>query len=182
MNRNGSMNPAAGRFKSGDKPSSHQQRGRMPPQTTPPSTYFETRVLSLEEGHANLRGEVETLKEKYHELRVSAAKVKEVGCKTQVQSLPPTEPDQHHKNALEFEQELERLTLETRSPVHSEASHKRAQPYISKTKYSTPPHMRSASAASAKPIPRHMRKASKGNSGNAHRYVVRCHMSYSGYA
>jgi len=145
--------------------SMHRQQNNPPSKVThPSSSYLEARVLNLEEEYANLRGEVGTLKEKYHQLRHSDEKEKEAG---EAEAQPPSET-KLDKTAVELGQELEELTSRTRAFTNSEPAQKPVQSTSAKVGYSTPPHLRSASTASSKLdsrlIPPHLRKAVKPDS------------------
>jgi hypothetical protein len=162
------LNPAAGNFKPTNMNNMHRKQNKTPLNMTPsPATYLEARVLSLEEEYANLRGEVGTLKEKYHQLCRSVEKGKEAAV-VEVQPLADVKLDPPHKTIVKLGQELEELTLKTRALTNSEPVQKPVQSSHPKVGHSTPPHLRAASTASdrlgSKLIPPHLRKATKSDS------------------
>ena len=138
MNRNDRhLNPAAGNFKPVTINTIHRQQDSTFLKMTPPSSsYLEARVFNLEEEYAHLRGEVGTLKEKYHQLCHSVTKEKEASG-AEVQPAPDVKLDSTYKTAIELGQELEELTMKTRTLTNSEPAQKPVQSNSAKAGYST---------------------------------------------
>ncbi|KAF2626403.1 hypothetical protein BU25DRAFT_395151 [Macroventuria anomochaeta] len=138
--------------------------------SAPLSPYLEARVLNLEEAHGDLRGEVDTLRDLYHSLCNS------FGKDQTARASPPQDLnlDKSRQSAMQFKQELERLSREVRGSVNGDADEQKASGRNTpKTNGSVPPHMRAASITShgsgQKSLPPHLRggKQSSAVNGNA---------------
>jgi hypothetical protein len=84
----------------------------------PPSPYLEARVFSLEEEHASLREELETLTEMYHTLCSSVNVLRKGGWPVTVGPFQDQALNQSHQCALKFKQELEELTMDVHKLVN----------------------------------------------------------------
>jgi hypothetical protein len=162
MNGNQRLNPAASSYAPGAQPQN------TPSQVSAlPSPYLEARVFSLEEEHLNLREELGSLTELYHNICTSVDKLKKGGWPVTVGPFQEQDPARSHQSALEFKQELEELSREVHKSVEGIADMDKANgTAMSKSNGNMPPHLRGANGASngagSKPLPPHLR----GNNTN----------------
>ncbi|KAF1361114.1 hypothetical protein EJ07DRAFT_164701 [Lizonia empirigonia] len=154
MNHHG-FNPGARNFNPNGRPLDDSQGGSTAHQVSaPPSPYLEARVLNLEEEHADLRSEVDTLKDLYHDLCNSFGKVQQIGRPTLDSSLSDIDLDKSRQSAMQFKDELEQLSREVRESMNGDADEQKANvPDSSKTKSSDPPHVRAARVTSQGSVP-----------------------------
>lgn len=134
--------PDARRFRP-DSSSVHslQKDSTLQQVSSPPSPYLEARLLNLEIAHADLRDEVDTIKDLYHDLRKSFGKVK-----TQAQKTDLTKSRQ---SAMHFKKELEQLSRQVRESVNGDADElKTNSKSTPKANGSVPPHARPSSVNS----------------------------------
>ena len=134
------------------------------------SPYLEARLLNLEVAHADLRGEVDTLKDLYHDLYNSFDKVKRHPW--------DTDPVQSRQSAMQFKQELEQLSREVRGSVNGNADEQKANDTsTSKADGSVRPHVRAASVTSHgsghKSLLPHLRRGKQSGAVNGIAYVLR---------
>jgi hypothetical protein len=140
-----------------------QPNTSMPSQVSaPPSPYLEARVFGLENGHASLRQDVDVITELYHGLCSSVDKLKLGGWPVTVGPFQEQDLAQSHQSAMEFKQELEKLTSEVHKSGDSVADVEKANATVTpNANGSVPPHLRGTSGASSglvtKSLPPHLR-------------------------
>lgn len=122
--------------------------------------------MNLEEEHANLRGEVCSLTEMYHDLYSSVGELKRGGWPVTVGPFQAQDLTQSHLQAMRLKQELEELSLEVHKSVKGVADVDKVNGTTTPmANITTPPHLRAASvagsAASSKSLPPHMRGKAK---------------------
>jgi hypothetical protein len=140
------FNPTANGF----APNGTQQNGKASQVSSAHSSpYIEARVFNLEEEHANLRGDVETLRELYHGLSFSVDKLKKCGWPVYVGPFREVDVNKSHQNAVQFSLELEKLKDEVHDSVSGDADVQKANGMAPpKTNGSVPPHLRASSLTS----------------------------------
>jgi hypothetical protein len=153
------LNPTVHSF----APNGAQQNGTASQVSAPPSPYLEARILNLEEGHVDLRGEIDTLKELYHDVSFSVDKLKKGGWPVHVGPFQEVDIKKSHHDAMQFSHELEKLKDEVHVSVDGGADVQKANGMApSKTNGSVPPHLKTSSVTSGgtvtKSIPPHLRK------------------------
>ena len=158
MNGNNRLNPAATSYSPGSQP----QNSMISQVSAPPSPYLEARVFNLEEEHASLRGEVDTLTDMYHDLCSSVDKLKQGGWPVTIGPFQEQDLTHSHLCAMEFKQELEDLSREVHMSVDGVADVEKVNGTTTpKANASMPPHLRAASgsnnAAGLKSLPPHLR-------------------------
>ena len=139
--------------------------------STPLSPYLEARFFNMEEEYANLRGDVDTLKELYHGLSSSIDKLKKGGWPVHVGPFQEVDLTQSHQNAIRFKEELEKLGREFHEAVDGIADNQKMKTTAtSETNSSVPAHMGPASADSkamvSKSLPPHVRASMKTGISN----------------
>lgn len=147
----------------------------MPHQVSaPPSPYLEARISYLEDRHADLHGEVDTLKDLYRDLYNSFDKVRQGGQSTHAHPSQDLDPTESRQSAIQLKQELEQLSREVRESVNSDADEQKANGCsTSKANDSVPAHVRVDSVTShgsgTKSLPPHLRGAKQSGilNGNA---------------
>jgi hypothetical protein len=138
-------------------------QGNSTPQQvrSPPSPYLEARLLNLEVAHGDLRGEVDTLKDLYHDLYNSFGRATRDAAPTHTNSPQSHDLAKSRQSAMQFKQELELLSREVRESVNGNANDQKASSGSTpKANRSLPPHARAASVASndtKKSLPPHLR-------------------------
>ncbi|KAL1800663.1 hypothetical protein ACET3X_001005 [Alternaria dauci] len=164
------MNPAANNF----APTRARQHCTASQVSTPSSPYLEARVLNLEEGHANLLEDVNSLRELYQGLSSSVDKLKKGGWPVHVDPFQEVDAKTSHQDAVQFRTELETLKDEVHGSVNGSADVEKANSMASpKMNGSMPPHLRAASTTSSdtakRSLPPHLRgkKAESSNNGSA---------------
>lgn len=164
MNHHG-FNPGARNFNPHGRPMDNSQGGSIAYQVSaPPSPYLEARILNLEEEHADLRSEVDALKDLYHDLCNSFGKVQQIGRPTLDSSLSEIDLVKSRQSAMHFKDEFEQLSREVRESMNGDADEQKAKVLdSSKTESSDPPHMRAArvtrQGSGMKSLPPHLREA-----------------------
>ncbi|CAO2652840.1 Nn.00g022510.m01.CDS01 [Neocucurbitaria sp. VM-36] len=162
-----SFNPTANNFApSGRNNKIQPQNNGSKPVSALPSSYIESRVLNLEEEHATLRGDVNTLKEMFHDLSFSVEKLKRGGWPVRVGPFQDVDLNKSHQSALEFKTELEMLGREVHQSVDNSADMLKVNDLAASTMNgSVSPHAPSSSVASnstaSKSLPPHLRGATK---------------------
>ncbi|KAI4623095.1 hypothetical protein J4E83_004485 [Alternaria metachromatica] len=131
------MNPAANNFAP-----TGSRHGAPSQVSTPSSPYLEARTLNLEEGHAKIRADIDTLQEMYHGLSLSVDKLKKGGWPVHVGPFQEVDVQKSHQSAVEFGIELEKLKEEVQGSVNGGAD-------VQKVCSSTPPHLRTSSDTSS---------------------------------
>lgn len=115
--------------------------------STPPSPYLEARLLNLEQEHLDLRQDVDSLNELYHQLSSTFNTSKK--AKKPFDSIEEQDPTKSRQSALQLQRELESLSKEAHDIM------------MSKVNGGLPPNLRTASGASngaaAKSLPPHLR-------------------------
>ena len=155
----------------------HPQEHSTPHQVSaPPCPYIEARVLNLEEEHVDLRGEVDSLKDLYHDLCNSFGKVQEGGRAVHSGPTPDMDLDKSRRSAMQFKDELEQLSREVRESMNGDADAQKANGHsTSKANGSVPQHARPASATSHRSgttsVPPHLRGGKKPGPVNSNMYV-----------
>jgi hypothetical protein len=153
-------------------PNGAQQSGTASQVSAPASPYLEARILNLEEGHADLRGDIDTLKELYHGISFSVDKLKKGGWPVHVGPFQEVDVKKSHQDAVQFSQELAKLKNQVHVSVNGGADVQKASGMApSKTNGSVPPHLRTSSVTSGgtvtKSLPPHLRnKATASANGN----------------
>jgi hypothetical protein len=138
-------------------------QGNSTPQQvrSPLSPYLEARLLNLEVAHGDLRGEVDTLKDLYHNLYNSFGRATRDAAPTHTNSPKSHNLAKSRQSAMQFKQELELLSREVRESVNGNANDQKASSGSTpKADRSLPPHARAASVASngtKKSLPPHLR-------------------------
>jgi hypothetical protein len=159
MNGTKVLNPGAISYAPGTQPKPGMTSQVSPSPT--PSPYLAARVLNLEDGHVNLREDVDALTEKYHALCSSLDDLKLGGRSATVG--PSQQQDPTHQSALRFKQELEELTSQVHKKVDGVANVEKTNgTTMLKANVSVPPHLRgvngtSNGAGQQKSIPPHLR-------------------------
>jgi hypothetical protein len=158
------FNPMANDF----APNDTQQNGTASQVSAPPSPYLEARILNLDEGHADIRGEIESLKELYHGISFFVDTLKKGGWPVHVGPFQEVDVKKSHQDAMQFSQELRQLKDEVRMSVNGGTDVQKANGMApSKTNGSVPPHLRTASVTSGgtvtKSLPPHLRKKMSAN-------------------
>jgi hypothetical protein len=152
------MNPAANNFAQ----SGPRRNGTASHASTPSSPYLEARVLNLEEGHAILRDDINTLQELYRGLSFSVEELKEGVGPVHVRPFQEVDVEKSHQSAAHFGAELTKLKEEIQASVNGDADvHKPNSITTPKMSGSTPAHPRTASATSGSTaknsLPPHLR-------------------------
>jgi hypothetical protein len=153
-----SLNPTAVSYAPNSQPN-----GNMASQVSAPSSpYLEARVQNLEEGHAELREEMDDLTEFYHKLCSSVDRLKRGGWPVTVGPFQETDLTESHQHAMSFKQELEQLSREVQKSVNGDADVEKANGSMTVKKPSRlPPHLRAAATTDngtdKKPLPPHLR-------------------------
>ncbi|KAF1843403.1 uncharacterized protein K460DRAFT_290945 [Cucurbitaria berberidis CBS 394.84] len=134
--------------------------------SAPPSPYLEARVFNLEEEHATLCSDVDTLKELYHGLSFSIDKLKKGSWPVNIGPFHEADLTRSHQSAMQFKSELEKIASEVHRSVNSCADmHKGNGTATTKMNGSMPPHRKAPSVASngtvSKSLPPHLRRAKK---------------------
>jgi hypothetical protein len=120
----------------------------MTPVSAPPSPYLEARVLGLEQGHADLRNNLDALTELYHDLSTSVDKLKKGAWAVTVGPFQEQDPIQSHQCALKFKEELEKLNRQVRQSVEHDADEEKSNGTVTpKANSSLPPHLRAPSSS-----------------------------------
>lgn len=151
--------------------------------SSPSSPYLEVRLLNQEIAHGDLRGEVDNIKDLYHDLYSSFGRV--TGDAASLHASSPNNIDiaKSHERALQFKQELEQLGREVRESVNGDADDQKANSGSTpKANGSVPSHARAASVASDgtnKSLPPHLRKQLGGANGDA--YVQQAYRECQAY-
>ncbi|KAJ8107788.1 hypothetical protein OPT61_g8623 [Boeremia exigua] len=132
--------------------------------SAPPSPYLEARLLNLEVAHADLRGEVDTLKELYCDLQHAFGKVN--------QHPQDTDPVKSRQTAAQFKRELEQMSHDVHAAVNGHADNEKVNGNgACKPNGSVPPHMRAASVAShesdRKSLPPHLRGSKQSSAAKS---------------
>ena len=153
------FNPTVNEF----PPNGPQQNGTASQVSAPSSSYLEARMLNLEKGHADLRGDIDTLKEFYHGISFSVDKLKKGSWPVHVGPFQEVDVKRSHQDAMQFSQELAKLKDEVHVSVNGGADVQKANGMTpSKTNGSVPPHLRTPSVTSGgtatKSLPPHLRK------------------------
>ncbi|KAF1830715.1 hypothetical protein BDW02DRAFT_641949 [Decorospora gaudefroyi] len=171
------FNPTANKF----APSSDQQNSKASQVGTPPfSPYLEARVVNLEEKHANLRDEVETLREFCHGLSSSVDQFKESRLPIHVGPSQNFDLKKSQQDAEQLSRDLENLKKEAHVPVNGDANVQNANGMDPiKDTGSVPPHLKASSVTSGgtvkKSLPPHLRgktvDLSNGNGTQEHHVV-----------
>ncbi|KAI8931230.1 hypothetical protein NX059_011578 [Plenodomus lindquistii] len=165
-----------------------QQKSNLGKETsTPLSPCLETRVLSLEERHAELQGDVRSLQELYDRLTLSMDKMKKGHWPVRFGPCQDLDVSESHKKAMDFKAELEKLENEVKVSVHGDADPKKADDKAPakvfgmasvrgdnadpvKVNGNVPPHMRAAGVANSgtamASLPPHLRRMKKNDDGN----------------
>ncbi|KAJ4337906.1 hypothetical protein N0V95_008201 [Ascochyta clinopodiicola] len=175
MNHHHSFDPSARNFNPNGGPVNGPQGSSTPRLVSaPPSPYLEARVLNLEDEHADLREEVDNLKDLYHDLCNSFGKVRRDAQPRRANFPRDTDPASSRQTAIQFNQELEQLSREVRKSVNGDADKQKANDRSAlKPNSSVPPHVKAASVTSrgtgAKSLAPHLRgvKQSGTVNGNA---------------
>ena len=146
----------------GDSMNNARGHSAPPHVSAPPSPYLEARLLSLEQAHLDLHGEVGDLRDLYHDLRNSFHEDKlrsplTIACSSQAIDVTVS-----RQTAMQFKQELEQSSREVRESVNSDAGEQKANDGSTpKTSGSVHPCMRAASVTShvsgQKSLPPHLR-------------------------
>ncbi|UPX20966.1 uncharacterized protein EKO05_0011173 [Ascochyta rabiei] len=163
MNHHHSSDPSARYFNPSGSPVNGLQGSSTPHQmSAPPSPYLEARVVNLEDKHADLREEVDILKDLYHDLCNLFSKVRQNAQPIRANSLGGTDPVSSRQTAMQFKQELEHLSREVCESVNGDAGEQKANDRsILKPGGSLPPHVKSASVTDrgtgAKSLAPHLR-------------------------
>jgi hypothetical protein len=158
MNTHTRLNPAASSYAPGSQPHNNMSSQVSPP----PSPYLESRIDSLEDGHASLREDVDSITEMYHRLSSSVDKLQKGGWPVTVGPFQEQELKMSHLRAMEFKQELEELSREVHESVDGVPDVEKVNGTVTpKANRSMPPHMRAAGGASngvgSKTLPPHLR-------------------------
>lgn len=99
--------------------------------SAPNSFYLESRVLNLEAAFTDLHHEVDTLKERYHNLHASISKG----------GPQPVDLVKSCQSAKQFEKDLEQLSREVRASITGQANEPKTTGSVTSQK-SVPPHLR----------------------------------------
>jgi hypothetical protein len=161
-----SFNPGAQNFNPNNGPKSRPHESSVREQVSaPPSPYLEARILHLEEGHADLRADVDVLKDMYHDLCNSMGSLS-TGDRSGpfLDSARNADPVKSRQSALQFQQELEQLSREVHSSVKVDAdAQKTNESGTQEVNGSASPNVRAASVTShgsgTKSLPPHLRGA-----------------------
>jgi hypothetical protein len=140
-----------------------QQNGTASQVSAPPSPYLEARILNLEEGHADLLGEIDTLRELYKGMSFSVDKLNKGGWPVHVGPFQEVDVKKSQQDAVQFSHQLEKLKDEVHVSVNGGADVQKANGMApSKTNGSVPPHLKTSSVTSGgtvtKSLPPHLRK------------------------
>lgn len=165
------FDPATSDFAPGGTQGNRQQNGSSGQVSAPPSTYFEARILNLEEEHASLREDINTLNELYHGLSSSVGDLKKGGWPVHVGRFQNVDLTKSHQTAVEFRDELERLSREVHASFASDTDQNKADGRASPQKNgSMPPHMRADSVTSnvtpSRSLPPHLRGSNMAGISN----------------
>lgn len=157
------FNPGARAFNSNSNSMNNAQGHSTPLQVSaPPSPYLEARLLSLEEAHLDLHGEVDNLKDLYHDLRNSFPKDKLSSQPIIARSSQAIDVTVSRQTAMQFKRELEHLSRGVNESVNNDAGEQKANGGSTpKTSGNVPPYVRAASVTShvsgQKSLPPHLR-------------------------
>lgn len=174
---NHKLNPDARLFNLNGLPMNQPQESSTPHQVSaPPSPYLEARIFNLEEEHGHLRGEVDTLKELYHDLCNTFGKETTGDRPVDPNGSQDAALDESRQSAMRFNEELEYLSREVRVSVHGHADEQKANSQQTlKANGSVPPHMRAASVAShgsgGKSLPPHLRGGKQTRTADGNGYI-----------
>lgn len=169
------FNPGARKFNPNGAAMNGQGNSTPQQVSSPPSPYLEARLLNLEIAHGDLRGEVDNLKDLYHDLYNSFGKVTQEAAARHANTATATDLAKSRQSAMQFKQELERLSREVRESVNGDANDQKANSGSTpKVNGSVPPHVRAASVASntsKKSLPPHLRGSKQPAGANDDSYV-----------
>jgi hypothetical protein len=165
------FDPSAHRFNPNGDPNNRPSGSSTPRQmSAPQSPYLEARVLNLEEEHADLRGQVDNLKDLYHDLRNSFGRQdRQHNC---AKSLQDTDAASSRQIAMQFKQELERLSREVRESANGDTDEQKATDRDTpKLNGDTIPHSKASIATShgsgAKSLAPHLRVSKRLGATNS---------------
>lgn len=172
-------NPTARNFNPNGAAANSTHGNSTPLQVSPPpSPYLEARLANLETAHGDLRGEVNTLKELYHDIYKSFGKQALVDGAKPVNPPLQTNLVESRQSATHFNWELEQLSREVRESVNGDIDDQKANSSSTpKANRSVPSHARAASMAShgsgQKSVPPHLRGSKQSSAGNGNLYDLR---------
>lgn len=160
------FNPTANHFAPGSVDGYQQGNAAAKQVSAPLSPYLEARIFNLEEEHASLQGEVDTLKELYHGLAFSVDKLKKGGWPVHVGPFQDVDLVKSHQSAIHFKAQLQNLSEEVRNSAESDADGPKLDSMTPpKINSSVPTHARAPSITSSgtnsKSLPPHLRGAKK---------------------
>lgn len=141
------FDPTANNFAPLGRNNQTQSQSNMSkPMSTPPSPYLEARVLNLEEEHASLRGDVDTLKELFHDLSFSVEKLGKGGWPVKVSPFQDVDITKSHQRATQLKSILEMQSVDgsVDMPKVNNMGASKMNNGISTSTKSIPPHLRGA--------------------------------------
>lgn len=170
------FNPVAKSFAPDRHFGTEQQSGICKQVRDAPFPYLEARLFNLEEEHANLRDEVDNLRELYHGLSFFDNNVKKGGGPVHVSPLERVDAARSHQSAIQFKLELEQLSHQVQESYQGGTDMRKATGTETSTiNDSLPPHINAPSIASdgtnSKSLPPHLRGAKKNAFSNKNGYV-----------
>ncbi len=149
----------------------------MPQQVSPhTSPYLEARVLNLEEEHADLRHDFNTIKELFHGLSMSVSRLEEAARKPTLIPFQQPVPQTARQNAIESFVKPEVLTIEAPKALASlpSVTNKEKEFAMSAAKKvnSIPPHLRAGAKSNGNgAVPQSPPARNQGASQNGGRNV-----------
>ncbi|KAJ4363050.1 hypothetical protein N0V83_010168 [Neocucurbitaria cava] len=141
------FDPTANDFApSGRNNKTQPQSDMSKPMSAPPSPYLEARVLNLEEEHANLRGDVDTLKELFHDLSFSVEKLGKGGWPVKVGPFQDADIAKSHQSTTQLKSKLEMQSVDGNvdMPKVNNMGASKMNNGVSTSAKSIPPHLRAA--------------------------------------
>jgi hypothetical protein len=140
-----------------------QQNNTASQVSAPASPYLEARILNLEEGLGDLRGDIEALKELYHDVSFDFDKLRKDGWPVTVGPFRQVNVQRSQEDAVLFSQKLETLKNNVHVSTNGRTDVQKANGMaLSKTNGIVPPHLRASSVTSGgtvtKSLPPHLRK------------------------
>jgi hypothetical protein len=150
----GILNPTVSAF----SPNCAQQNGTACQVSAPASPYLEARILNLEEGHADLRGDIDTLKELYHGISFSVDKLRKGGWPVTVGSFQEVDVKKSHQDAMQLSQELAKLKGEVQVSDNGGADVQKANGMAPSKNGSVRTSSVTSGGTVTKSLPPHLRK------------------------
>ncbi|KAH7379454.1 hypothetical protein BKA66DRAFT_512961 [Pyrenochaeta sp. MPI-SDFR-AT-0127] len=158
------LNPIANNFTSSRLKGTKKKSVTHEQVSAPPYTYLDARIFNLEEEHANLRDEIDTIKELYHELSCSVGKLQKGGWPVRIGPFQEVDLVKSQQSAARLKLKLEKLGHEVRKSIDGVTDTQKANfTGASNLNDTMHPHQGGSSVASnstiSKSLPPHLRGA-----------------------